>query len=237
MQRSPRPGKPTSLSDSINRRLNMYALAAGAAGVGVLALTQQAEAKIVYTKVHVVIGGQFMSQIYDLDLYQNGVTNFSLSYYDAGCSALGCFRFLSVDAPPGNSMILAGRFVGALAEGAQIGPRQQFTHFSCCVKMVSAGTTSHGYFAKGPWVNVKNRYLGLKFHVNGEAHYGWARLDVSFNHVWADGGPLRAILTGYAYETVPNKAIIAGKTKGPDEITVEPDTVMGSLGILALGRK
>jgi hypothetical protein len=43
--------------------------------------------------------------------------------------------------------------------------------------------------------------------------------------------PLNATLTGYAYETVPNKPIIAGKTKGPDVITLEP----GSLGRLAQG--
>jgi hypothetical protein len=42
-----------------------------------------------------------------------------------------------------------------------------------------------------------------------------------------------ARLTGYAYETVPNKPIIAGKTKGPDVITMPA----GSLGELARGRK
>jgi hypothetical protein len=40
-----------------------------------------------------------------------------------------------------------------------------------------------------------------------------------------------AILTGYAYETEPNKPIITGKTKGPDVITLDPTT----LGHLALG--
>jgi hypothetical protein len=42
-----------------------------------------------------------------------------------------------------------------------------------------------------------------------------------------------ARIEGYAYETIPNKPIIAGKTKGPDVIMVRP----GSLGALAAGRK
>jgi hypothetical protein len=42
---------------------------------------------------------------------------------------------------------------------------------------------------------------------------------------------ITATLTGYAYETIPNKPIIAGKTKGPDVITVQP----GTLGHLAAG--
>jgi hypothetical protein len=40
---------PSKLSDSVHHQLNMYALAASAAGVGILALAQTAEAKIIYT--------------------------------------------------------------------------------------------------------------------------------------------------------------------------------------------
>jgi hypothetical protein len=47
------------------------------------------------------------------------------------------------------------------------------------------------------------------------------------------GTNLTATLTGYAYETIPNKPIIAGKIEGPDEITVEPAT----LGHLAAGTR
>jgi hypothetical protein len=42
---------PSNLSDSVHQHLNMYALAASAAGVGVLALVQPANARIVYTHV------------------------------------------------------------------------------------------------------------------------------------------------------------------------------------------
>lgn len=81
----------------------------------------------------------------------------------------------------------------------------------------------------GPWENagkgVKSRYLGLKFQIKGKTHYGWARLNFP--------KPSGAIMTGYAYETIPNKAILTGKTKGPNAITVRSD----SLGSLALGRK
>jgi len=63
MIRSPRPR--TNLTDSLQRQLNMYALAAGAAGVGVLALTQGAEAKIVYTPANISLG---FDQVTPLDL-------------------------------------------------------------------------------------------------------------------------------------------------------------------------
>ena len=81
-------------------------------------------------------------------------------------------------------------------------------------------------FVDGSWVNVKQRYLGLKFHIGKKVHYGWARLNVS-----SKVGSITATLTGYAYETIPNRPIIAGKTHGRDVITVQP----ASLGHLARG--
>jgi hypothetical protein len=96
-------------------------------------------------------------------------------------------------------------------------------------------TGSHTSF--GPWLNVRGqRYLGLKFVVNGKTHYGWARVKI-------DRPTDHMTLTGYAYETIPNKPIITGATKGPDETNLEepeanlttPIRNSPSLGLLALG--
>jgi hypothetical protein len=61
----------------------------------------------------------------------------------------------------------------------------------------------------GQWVNVANRYLGLKFLIKGKIHYGWARLSVK-----VQGHAITATLTGYAYETIPNKYFFYGKGDG-----------------------
>jgi hypothetical protein len=223
----------------------MYALAASAAGVGVMALVQPVEAKIVYTPAHVAIGGHG-SQIYDLDLNHDGVTDFTLTYTHS-CDVGGCFYAMGPGGKPGNA-IEGGRknsrpFARALREGAQVSFRQ---HFSDSAVMASAFVWSTGgLFESGPWVNVKNRYLGLKFKIYGKVHYGWARLNVSVDH-----GPIRALLTGYAYETIPNKPIIAGTTKdradkpnneedfGPGASLTSPITDKpqpATLGALAMG--
>jgi hypothetical protein len=94
----------------------------------------------------------------------------------------------------------------------------------------------------GAWANggkgVKNRYLGFKFKINGQFHYGWARLSVTT----PSHSPYTATLTGYAYETTPNKGIVAGQESGPAEVG---DNINGtsptssfrpaSLGLLGLG--
>ena len=103
----------------------------------------------------------------------------------------------------------------ALKPGVKIGPKGDSV--SLTFGWLTSLTTPTGRIRfGGPWANdgngVKNRYLGLKFAIKGKTHYGWARLNVSMT------GPLQvnitATLTGYAYETIPNKPIITGKTHG-----------------------
>jgi hypothetical protein len=79
----------------------------------------------------------------------------------------------------------------------------------------------------GQWLYTQHRYLGLQFMISGQVHYGWARVAVT--RAPGSTRPIVATLTGYAYETIPNKPIITGKTSGPDVITLEPAT-LGRLG-------
>jgi len=219
MRRSPRPRRtPVYLSASLHQRLNSYALAASAAGVGILALAQASEAKIVYTHTHHVIGPHHR---YTLDLNRDGIGDFTIrnSY---GCNQDWCFDQLYAVPGGGNGVQGARGFLGipyayALAGGASIGPKQPFSG-------QLMASDNMGYL--GQWLNVANRYLGLKFQIKGKTHYGWARLSVS------DRSPhITATLTGYAYETIPNQPILAGKTHGNDVIAVAPS----SLGHLAQG--
>ena len=67
-------GTPSNLSDSIHQQRNMYAVMASAAGVGMLALSHPAEAKIVYTPAHTLIDS---GQTVPLDLNHDGKADFS----------------------------------------------------------------------------------------------------------------------------------------------------------------
>lgn len=68
-------------------------------------------------------------------------------------------------------------------------------------------------FTLGQWRNVENRYLGVKFSIQGQTHYGWVRLNVTL----ISPQTIQAVITGYAYETIPNTPIIAGKTSRTDD--------------------
>jgi hypothetical protein len=232
MKRSLRLSRPTSkLSESVHQRLNMYALAASAAGVGVLALSQAAEAEIVYRAAHHLIG---KNAHYALDLNHDGITDvtFVNSY---GCNLDYCFDVLNANAAAGNGIegkrgFLNIPYAYVVRRGSQIGPKQPFS---------GQLMASSNMGAIGRWLNVNHGYLGLKFKIKSKIHYGWARLNVHLSN-----GVIEALLTGYAYETTPNKAIIAGRTKGREEISsVVPGTTAftapalspASLGLLAQG--
>ena len=81
-------------------------------------------------------------------------------------------------------------------------------------------TGASSTYWRDPWVNggkgVKNRYIGLKFKINGKFHFGWARITVITSK-----GSFTSILTGFAYETIADKSIIAGETKGTDDSGIE----------------
>jgi hypothetical protein len=220
---------PANLPASVHHQLNLYALAASAAGVGVLALVQPAAAKIVYTKTHHVIRP---NHSYPLDLNHDGVTDLSIQ----NTSSCGdwCGFTLVARAVAGNAVVGENYYASALTPGAEIGPKQSFS--GLLMAHYTNGFGSHS----GRWGNVTNRYLGLKFRIKGKTHYGWARLNVS-DHQFG----IVATLTGYAYETIPNKPIIAGKTKGTDDASrteqanvASPGTPApqaASLGLLAMG--
>ena len=202
--------KPSKLSESLHERLNAYALAASAAGVGMLALTQPSEAKTVYTPIHHVIK---IGESYDLDLNRDGEADFRLVHRvvntDSGhasslyASAASFANKNEVQGTMGSHSFLAS----ALKRGARI-PKGHFSYKGVMAYACTAIFCSK--YNRGNWINVTNRYLGLKFRIHGKTHYGWARLTVQIQYP----ATAMATLTGYAYETIPNKPIIAGKTHG-----------------------
>lgn len=228
MQQPARPRNTSELPASLLARLNMYALAASAAGVGMLALAQPSEAKIVYTKTHHEIG---TNGVYYLDLNHDGIIDFLLLESGYPFNGTRATYSLLVKEALGNAVegsIGTGsrHYAAALKRGKPIGRGAQFikggTNGETMVRTWADDGTS-GLIGK--WVNVTNRYLGLKFKIDGKTHYGWARLTVQV----PGNLTINATLTGYAYETVPGKSIQAGQTTG------KAGDAPAGLGRLALG--
>jgi hypothetical protein len=211
--------------DSINQRLKMYALAASAAGVGLIASTQSTEAKIIYTPAHVTIRPH---DTYKLDLNHDGIADFTIlntSYHNTST----WFYRLSEKAAQSNFVeaSISHTFQQEVAEALRRGARIPGTHafYHKPALLAWAVYNPGGTFSGGNWANVSGRYLGLRFKIKGQTHYGWARLTVQVGGTRVTGS-----LTGYAYETIPNKPIIAGETKAAENTsTVKRSKSRGGL--------
>jgi hypothetical protein len=199
-----------------------------------LAMTRPCEARIVYTRAHVVIS---MNGNYSLDLNHDGATDSTIK--NAG--NYGRYR-LYASIPAGNGVVgnigSNGAQAAALIRGEQIGPGQMFMAPDATMRECVRHATCWG-----DWENLTNRYLGLKFIIHGKLHYGWARLNVQEKLFFT------ATLTGYAYENIAGKSIRAGQTKGAGDEWGEEGFGTGasvvspisepqqpaSLGVFALG--
>ena len=234
MKGSPLPRKTANLSESNHQQLNMYALAASAAGVGALCLTHAAEAKVVYTPANVKIVQN--SGLVRFDLNHDGIADFGLinSFSSASSSRGGRLRVVELRQANEIWGVYSSQNIlcaAALPKGTKVGPKGQFAYQRAGLVMAA----SDFHYKYGPWLHLKEAYLGLKFVVKGKTHFGWARVKLSVANQ-----SITATLTGYAYETIPGKAIVAGATEGPDD--AEPTAALSShtpepatLGALALG--
>jgi hypothetical protein len=232
-QRSP------ALSETIDQRMTLYSAAALAAGVSMLALAAPAEAEVVVTKVNLAIP---INAHVSLDLNKDGLADFDLSefaYFD-----FAFIRSIKVHALTGGAIVGypggIGPYASALVRGAKIGPSAHFsTSPSGGIIERSRGTfrsTSSTQKLYGKWGhNPRNHYLGVKFLIHGATHYGWIRLAVNTGQPATMSGSI----TGYAYETVANKPILAGtagKATAAAQIRENAKRDSGaSLGMLALG--
>jgi len=220
-----RSANSAPFTTGIEKRLCAYALAAGAGGVGLLALALPAEAEIVYTPVHRTLQPNHHLSI---DLNNDGIADITLNNEIGLNTSSRSDELFASGGVQQNAVITSHtNFALALPAGAPIGSSGAFSivGFMAFGFRAYGGTTIIGL----PWANVTRRYLGVRFQINGETHYGWARLSVKVANARVVAG-----LTGYAYETIANQPLKAGQTTGTaDDAAAASDA--GTLGVLALG--
>jgi hypothetical protein len=227
--------------------LNSYTTAALAAGVSLLAMAQPAASEVVMThKTIQILPRSIISTSVPLDINGDGVTDFSF-----GFTSFGPYSYITANLSfankPGNGVIAKGAaldtpLVDVLSRGAKVGPSDKFNgapdlliQQSDDIEHNSVCTDQKAY---GNWNgNKPDRFVGVKFQIKGQTHYGWVRLTVDHSTVLQGCLQMSATITAYAYETVPNRAITIGSGGGSATAEmVQPKNQAGpSLGMLALG--
>ena len=217
--------KTVEFSEGLNKRWLGYA-AAAAAGVGMLATAQPATADVIYTPANINI--PYFSWFF-LDVNNDGVVDFGFhGTTTLGAGPRGSYRTLGLEAYASGRNGFAKKGL-PLGRGAVIGPAGSFTNLVGLANLQQINTIPSGgrrSYPSGPWADVIG-YLGFEFQISGQAHYGWAELEVLQVGVGTPLAWMNGTITGYAYDTVAGQSIDAGQTTA----TPEPST----LGLLAIG--
>jgi hypothetical protein len=193
----------TLLEEVLERRVALYVMAAGAG----LAIVPAAQAEVVFTPSTaqcVRYSGYDSYDSLQIDLNNDGTTDFTLScsYARSGSNAAGSYLGMKGAVPSNVTLESTGGLPAALRRGAKIGSSARFGTYGLMAKNL----IGYSIWTKGNFDGVSNRILGVRFQINGEAHYGW----IGFRYAYAS----YATLVGWAYETIPNKPIYAGAKRG-----------------------
>ncbi|HEX3819494.1 MAG TPA: hypothetical protein VHW45_04145, partial [Candidatus Sulfotelmatobacter sp.] len=185
-----------------------------------------------------------------LDMNDDGVNDFKFSLISSYTYSAHSLH-LHVAAHNGGGVIgtaggAHGPYASPLLRGANIGASDHFLGGKDNVEVSYRHYNRSGELSDlklyGKWAgNHPNRFLGVKFKINGKTHFGWVRITVntpSPSCVPLCSTYLSATITEYGYETIANKRLGAGlaSDSADDQAQAPPDEPSRpSLGMLALG--
>lgn len=189
-------------SKKISNQLTKY----GALTAALIGVTD-ASGQILYTNIDPDFAGDIGDEFF-LDLNQDAVNDFRIQQSGdnlfieplSSNSILGSINFNSSS---NNSYA----YPFALSSGDVISSGQTswaaFDTQSLNFGSYSSSSSSSSPCSYGNWCDETDKFLGLRFIVNGNTHYGWARLDAVFTNGWT--------VKDFAYNTIPDASIEAGQ--------------------------
>lgn len=172
-------------------------------------------AQIVYTDVNpdttVTCTTSPCSKSYNLDLNNDGTADFTLytSRYSDAC--YNTKQEVYISSQTGNRTVTL-----MMNANDTIGSNLAFSANNGMLRSVSSPSSlvwNSCISSNGNWNIGTDHYLGLQFAVGSNTHYGWALLNVSLSQPGRGfPGFVYFRVKEYAYNSIPNQAILAGQT-------------------------
>ena len=195
--------KKTTPQKSSNRLAQYGALSLAIAGL------TDANGQIIYTDVDPDAGGTSIQV--DIDMDNDGNREFFIRQTGNELQ-VNAFNSLSSNANsvPGSIIGLDDNFNYPYALDSLYvisAGNTKWLSFSSIPSVLnfSNGCINPSYYSQ--WCSVQDKFLGLRFNIGGNTHYGWARLDVGTN----TNQPGAWALKDFAYNDQAGQSIMAGE--------------------------
>lgn len=212
------------------------AAAVALAGTSIFSLEIPASCEVVFTPTDKILkgfDGSYIQVNFPDAAFHIAAESAYSRYYCAGSNRIVALGW------PGTNQEVVVNPAGYAAAGhaAQIvGSEDTFALEAVMAKRSVVSSQQHRCHTtsgKGPWKNLPTEhFIGVKFTVSDGIHYGWIRLIKTTAY--------GAEMTGYAYETIPNKPLPAGFTAHNELLPQSsqlPSNGLGTLAAGALGRQ
>lgn len=176
--------------------------------------------QVIYTDIDPDITIDAPGGVYELDIDNNGATDIifsatSLSFISSSEDGVFQNYLNAVFVSPISSNVIAGQtgmisgfaYPYALENAFVIDSAIEFTNvyfqsLAYSFYAIKNGTELIPILSAGNWLNGEtDKFIGLRFKIGSENHFGWARLDVSENNN-------SFTIKDYAYNSIANTAII-----------------------------
>ena len=195
------------IKNSILKRIKKYSLVTS----GIIALANTANAQIVHTDIEPDFTGLVTDwESYSLDIDNDGVRDFDIyaSHFSVTSSHSYSSRYLKVNGQLNEILCETFNNIGdpkAIDLSANIS--NSLNSFSNNADWEGGNQTmawTWNDFSGGDFRGETDKYLGVRFKIEGEWHYGWVRIDVDYD-------VNTFVIKEYAYESTPNTPINAGE--------------------------
>ena len=199
------------MKKSLQKRIRAYSLTAGA-----VIAAGTTEGQVIYTDINPDITRTNNGDFYDLDLNNDATVDFriylnkgSSSFTSTYFSSFYSYKTIAINPQSSNSVAYySGFLANALNSGVAVDNAVGSWDSNDALMAREYFSSAYGgvYTSSsiyGAWTNATDKYLGLRFKISGQTHYGWARLDVDINT------PAFTI-KDYAYNAAVNQPAITG---------------------------
>lgn len=190
-----------------------------------VAAANSANSQIIYTDV-IPDDTLFVNDAYALDLNNSGGSpdfGVFISSSSGSQSAVLAPDLSGNNWVAGHPGIGSEYFASAFNAGQTIGPTQNWYYSQSYMFMVFQGGLS--FF--GDWIDVTDKFGGLKIMDGANQYYGWVRMDVQTQ-------PFGVIVKDYAYNSIANTPLAAGEE---DPQAIAPLNQSSNISIFAFGKE